>query len=68
VVSPANLWQPRHVEVHLPRGQAPETFGVTGHAGFLAAQNYEDHKTANIMSFPPPHVQQASGTVYAVCR
>ena len=49
-----------------PEGKRLKTFGVTGHAGFLAAQNYEDHKTANIMSFPPPHLQQASGTVYAV--
>ena len=51
-----------------PEGKRLKTFGVTGHAGFLAAQSYEDHKTTNIMSFPPPHTQQASGTVYAVCR
>jgi hypothetical protein len=51
-----------------PEGKRLKTFGVTGHAGFLAAQNYEDHKTTSIMSFPPPHLQQASGTVYAVCR
>jgi hypothetical protein len=51
-----------------PDGKRLKTFGLAGHAGFLAAQNYEDHKTTNIMSFPPPHKQQASGTVYAVCR
>ena len=45
-----------------------KTFGVTGQAGFFAPQNYGDHRTASIMSFPPPHLQQASGTVYAVCR
>jgi hypothetical protein len=44
------------------------TFGVTGDAGFFAPQDYGDHRTASIMSFPPPHLQQASGTVYAVCR
>jgi hypothetical protein len=51
-----------------PEGKRLKTFGVTGHAGFLADSNYEDHKTTNVMSFPPPHTQQASGTVYAVCR
>jgi hypothetical protein len=51
-----------------PEGKRLKTFGVTGQAGFLADRNYEDHKTTNIMSFPPPRVQQASGTVYAVCR
>jgi hypothetical protein len=51
-----------------PEGKRLKTFEVTGHAGFLAARNYEDHKTTNVMSFPPPHMQQASGTVYAVCR
>ena len=51
-----------------PEGKRLKTFGVTGHAGFLAAQDYEDHKTTSVMSFPPPHLQQASGTVYAVCR
>ena len=50
-----------------PDGKRLKTFGVTGHAGFLASQNYEDHRTTNVMRFPPPHQQQASGTVYAVC-
>ena len=51
-----------------PDAKRLKTFGVTGHAGFFAPQNYGDHRTANIMSFPPPHLRQASGTVYAVCR
>ena len=51
-----------------PDGKRLKTFGVTGQAGCLASQNYEDHRTTNVMSFPPPHQQQASGTVYAVCR
>jgi hypothetical protein len=51
-----------------PGGKRLKTFGVTGQAGFFAPQNYGDHKTTNVMSFPPPHTQQASGTVYAVCR
>jgi hypothetical protein len=51
-----------------PDAKRLKTFGVTGHAGFLAVQNYGDHKTTNIMSFPPPHLRHASGTVYAVCR
>jgi hypothetical protein len=51
-----------------PDAKRPQTFGVTGHAGFFAPQNYGAHRTANIMSFPPAHLRQASGTVYAVCR
>ena len=51
-----------------PDGKRLKTFGVTGKAGFLASQSYEDHRTTNVMSFPPPNTQQASGTVYAVCR
>jgi hypothetical protein len=51
-----------------PDAKRLKTFGVTGHAGFFAPQNYGDHRTATIMSFPPPHLRQASGTVYAVCR
>ena len=51
-----------------PDAKRLKTFGVTGHAGFFAPQNYGEHRTANIMSFPPPHLRQASGTVYAVCR
>jgi hypothetical protein len=51
-----------------PGSKRLKTFGVTGHAGFFAPQNYGDHHWATVMSFPPPHLQQASGTVYAVCR
>ncbi len=51
-----------------PDNKRLKTFGVTGQSGFFAPQNYGDHHTTNVMSFPPPHLRQASGTVYAVCR
>ena len=51
-----------------PEGKRLKTFGVTGHAGFLAPRTTTTTSTTNVMSFPPPHLQQASGTVYAVCR
>lgn len=51
-----------------PDDKVLKTFGVTGHAGFLALRDYPDHHTTDIISYPPPHLKQASGTVYAVCR
>jgi hypothetical protein len=51
-----------------PGNKVLKTFGVTGQAGFLALRNYSDHHTTDVMSFPPPHTQHATGTVYAVCR
>ena len=60
--------QPPALKFTCPGTKRLKTFGVTGHAGFFAPQNYGDHRTAGVMSFPPPHLQQASGTVYAVCR
>ena len=60
--------QPPALKFTCPETKRLKTFGVTGHAGFFAPQNYGDHHTASVMSFPPPHLQQASGTVYAVCR
>ena len=49
-------------------GQAPEDLRRHRPRRVPRRQNYGDHRTANVMSFPPPHLQQASGTVYAVCR
>ena len=51
-----------------PGGKRLQTFGTTGDAGFFAPQDYGDHRSTSVMSFPPPHAQQATGTVYAVCR
>jgi hypothetical protein len=51
-----------------PGGKRLKTFGTTGDAGFFAPRDYGDHRSTSVMSFPPPHAQQASGTVYAVCR
>jgi hypothetical protein len=51
-----------------PDNKVLKTFGVTGKAGFLALRDYPDHHSTDIISYPPPNVQHASGTVYAVCR
>jgi hypothetical protein len=51
-----------------PDDKVLKTFGVTGKAGFLALRDYPDHHTTDIISYPPPKTEQASGTVYAVCR
>ena len=45
------------------------TFGVVGNAGFTAVdRNYPGHRQTAVMSFPPPRLAHATGTVYAVCR
>jgi hypothetical protein len=51
-----------------PEGRTLRTFGVVGNAGFLALRNYTRHRQTDIMSFPPPRLAHATGTVYAVCR
>jgi hypothetical protein len=52
-----------------PEGKRLRTFGVVGNAGFSAtSRNYPGHRQTTIVSFPPPRLAQASGTVYAVCR
>jgi hypothetical protein len=51
-----------------PGGKRLQTFGTTGDAGFFAPQDYGDHRSTSVMSFPPPRAQHATGTVYAVCR
>jgi hypothetical protein len=51
-----------------PGAKRLKTFGTTGDAGFFAPTNYSDHRSTSVMSFPPPHLQEANGTVYAVCR
>src|SRR3954451_11430969 len=52
-----------------PEGKTLRTFGITGNAGFSAAnRNYSGHRQTTIISFAPPTLQHATGTVYAVCR
>jgi hypothetical protein len=52
-----------------PAGKTLRTFGVVGNAGFAAAdRNYPGHRQTSILSFAPPKLAQATGTVYAVCR
>ena len=52
-----------------PRGKTLRTFGIVGNAGFSAVnRNYAGHRQTTIVSFAPPTLAQASGTVYAVCR
>src|SRR6266542_1411477 len=51
-----------------PGDKVLKTFGSTGQAGFQIDRAYVNHHTTYGLSFPPPHVQHASGTVYAVCR
>lgn len=52
-----------------PQGKTLRTFGTIGNAGFGAAnRNYPGHRQTTILSFAPPTLQHATGTVYAVCR
>jgi hypothetical protein len=52
-----------------PQGKTLRTFGVVGNAGFTATnRNYPRHRQTTIVSFAPPQLQHATGTVYAVCR
>src|SRR4051794_39276856 len=52
-----------------PQGTTLRTFGITGNAGFTAAnRNYPGHRQTTIFIFAPPTLQHAAGTVYAVCR
>ena len=44
------------------------TFGVVGNAGFSAPRDYVRHRQTTIVSFAPPTLAHATGTVYAVCR
>jgi len=56
------------LDVKCPGNKVLKTFGTTGQVGFYAPRDYSDHHTTDIISFPPPHLKQASGTLYAVCR
>jgi hypothetical protein len=52
-----------------PQGKTIRTFGVVGNAGFSAVdRNYPGHRQTTVVSFPPPRIATATGTVYAVCR
>jgi hypothetical protein len=52
-----------------PEGKTIRTFGVVGNAGFAAAdRDYPGHHRTTVFSFPPPRLDHATGTVYAVCR
>jgi hypothetical protein len=52
-----------------PQGKTLRTFGIVGNAGFTAAnRDYPGHRQTTILSFAPPTLQHATGTVYAVCR
>jgi len=52
-----------------PGAKTLRTFGVVGNAGFSAVdRNYPGHRQTAVMSFPPPRLAHATGTVYAVCR
>jgi hypothetical protein len=52
-----------------PEGKALRTFGTVGNAGFTAAnRDYRGHRQTTILSFAPPTLDHATGTVYAVCR
>jgi hypothetical protein len=51
-----------------PQGKTLRTFAVVGHAGFLAERGYVGHRQTHVISFAPPRLAQATGTVYAVCR
>jgi hypothetical protein len=56
------------LRVVCPGTKRLRTFGVVGDAGFFAPRDYVRHRETQIMSFPPPAKDHASGTVYAVCR
>jgi hypothetical protein len=52
-----------------PQGKSLRTFGLVGNAGFSAvSRNYPGHRQTTIVSFAPPTLDHAVGTVYAVCR
>ena len=52
-----------------PQGKTLRTFGIVGNAGFSAVnRNYPGHRQTTIVSFAPPTLDHAVGTVYAVCR
>jgi hypothetical protein len=52
-----------------PQGKTLRTFGTIGNAGFTAtSRTYPGHRQTTIVSFAPPQLQRATGTVYAVCR
>jgi len=52
-----------------PQGKTLRTFGIVGNAGFTAVnRNYARHRQTTIVSFAPPTLDHAVGTVYAVCR
>jgi hypothetical protein len=52
-----------------PSGKTLRTFGIVGNAGFSAAnRDYPGHRQTTIVSFAPPTLDHAVGTVYAVCR
>ncbi len=52
-----------------PQGKTLRTFGIVGNAGFSATnRNYPGHRQTTIVSFAPPTLDHATGTVYAVCR
>jgi len=51
-----------------PRGKTLRTFGVVGNAGFTATRDYVRHRQTTVVSFAPPTLEHATGTVYAVCR
>ena len=52
-----------------PGTKTLRTFGVVGNAGFSAVdRNYPGHRQTAVMSFAPPRLAHATGTVYADCR
>jgi hypothetical protein len=52
-----------------PGAKTLRTFGIVGNAGFSAvSRNYPGHRQTTIVSFAPPRLDHAVGTVYAVCR
>ena len=52
-----------------PGSKTLRTFGIVGNAGFLAVNDdYPGHRQTTVVSFAPPRLEHAVGTVYAVCR
>jgi hypothetical protein len=52
-----------------PSGKTLRTFGIVGNAGFSAVnRDYPGHRQTQVVSFAPPTLDHAVGTVYAVCR
>jgi len=57
------------LQFRCPHGKSLRTFGLVGNAGFSAvSRNYPGHRQTTIVSFAPPTLDHAVGTVYAVCR